>query len=104
MSEPKKLLGHWPACPLCGEEKPEVKTDAKGNPYLWCVNPNCNVQIFTHGKGDKPRHMLAKMIALEIEAPADTAPAAPPAPAVGPGKGEAKPAPRRRGVFTTLLG
>lgn len=104
MPEPKKLLGHWPTCPLCKEPKPEIKSDAKGNPYLWCPNPNCNVQIFTHGKGDKPKHMLAQMIAVEL-GPTDPGEPAPPAPAATPpGGGEpAKPA-RRRGVFTTLLG
>lgn len=104
MPEPKKLLGHWPTCPLCKEPKPEIKSDANGNPYLWCPNPNCNVQIFTHGKGDKPKHMLAQMIALEAE-PAPGAPpepeAAPPAP---PGDEKRDKPARRRGVFTTLLG
>ena len=105
--EPKKLLGHWAACPLCDAPKPEIKSDAKGNPYLWCVNPNCNVQIFTQGKGDRPKCMLAKMTPI-----GEAAPASPPAAIQDPAaakanqeqdQANARATKKSGGAFRTLL-
>ncbi len=105
---PKTLLGYWPACPLCGDEKPEVKADAKGNPYLWCKNPNCNVQIFTQGKGDRPKNMIAKMTPVDAAgtaAPGGERSPADPAPAGTAAAGDASSStPPKRGIFTTLIG
>ena len=106
---PKTLLGYWPACPLCGDEKPEVKADAKGNPYLWCKNPNCNVQIFTQGKGDRPKNMIAKMIAVEAAPGGTAAPGGERAAPAGTAAADdasstSTAAPKKRGVLSTLLG
>lgn len=87
--EPKKLIGHWPACPLCAEPNAEIKTDSNANPYLWCVNPNCHVQIFTQGRGDRAKHMLAKMKPLAAASPVPAAASPKAAPAAEPVK-EAK--------------
>lgn len=73
MIEKTNVIGHWAACFLCSSPKPEVRKDRNGNPYLWCPNPNCNVQVFTQGKGDRAKHMLAKMTPIAA-APATTAP------------------------------
>lgn len=99
--EPKKLLGHWVACPLCGEPKMEVKSDVKGNPYLWCHSVTCNVQVFSQGKGDRAKHMLAKMVPLDAPA-AD--PAAQEKPADTPPPSSTSSTPPKKNVFKTLLG